>query len=163
MNLKHYDYRLLGPSDSLAYRQLRLESLKLEPESFGASYTEQIKLPKLYFEKLLEQQDSQRLMLGAFDGQTLFGLCGLVPEEEAQIEIIQMYVAPAYRGQGVGLALLALAKDCALNGLQAQALVLRVFKHNTAAVRSYLKTGFEAVEAPDKTGADELYMRCSLR
>lgn len=48
-------YRKSVVADSKPYRDIRLESLKLEPESFGVSFEEQSKLPKLLFEKAPEQ------------------------------------------------------------------------------------------------------------
>ena len=48
-------YRKLAAADSKTYREIRLEGLKLDPESFGVSFEEQSNLSKLMFEKALEQ------------------------------------------------------------------------------------------------------------
>ena len=44
------EIRKLAPGDAGQYQQIRLESLKARPESFGASYESQRLLPKLMFE-----------------------------------------------------------------------------------------------------------------
>ncbi|WP_255554518.1 GNAT family N-acetyltransferase [Moritella sp. 24] len=93
-------YKMLKGGDSIAYRALRLESLKLHPECFGSGYEEQSQLSQLYFEKLIEQKSTKGIMLGAFNGRELIGLCGLIPSTSTAIEIIQMYVAKKARGKG---------------------------------------------------------------
>jgi len=67
-------YRALRTEDSLQYRRVRLDSLKLHPECFGAKYLEQVNLQTLYFEKLIADGDEKNIMLGAFDGSKLVGL-----------------------------------------------------------------------------------------
>ena len=47
--------KVLKSEDSLKYREVRLESLRLHPECFGSGYEAQSKMPKLYFEGLIEK------------------------------------------------------------------------------------------------------------
>ena len=47
--------KVLKSEDSLKYREVRLESLSLHPECFGSGYEAQSKMPKLYFEGLIEK------------------------------------------------------------------------------------------------------------
>ena len=91
-------YRRLDRADAAQYRAIRLESMKAHPESFGSGYEQQSKLPKLMFEKALEQPMDDRFLIGAFDQHELIGICGFVPLASFQPElagvgeIIQVYV-----------------------------------------------------------------------
>ncbi len=51
--------KILESKDSLKYRALRLESLRLHPECFGSGYEAQSKMPKLYFEGLIESASQE--------------------------------------------------------------------------------------------------------
>jgi hypothetical protein len=57
-------YRKLAPDESKQYREIRLESLRLHPESFDSGYEEQSKLPKLKFEKAIEEPGIDRFVWG---------------------------------------------------------------------------------------------------
>ena len=72
-------YRKLQKKDALEYRKIRLESIKAHPKNFGSSFEEQDKLPKLMFEKHLENPTDNRFVMGAFDRDELIGICGFVP------------------------------------------------------------------------------------
>jgi GNAT superfamily N-acetyltransferase len=62
----------------------------------------------------------------------------------------QLYVAPAWWGQGVGSVLVALAKQQRPDGLQ-----LWTFASNRGAQRFYERHGFAAVEHTDGAGNEE--------
>lgn len=137
------NYRALTPQDSADYRSLRLESLRLNPDCFCASYSEQVQLPQLYFEKLIADSDPAHIMLGAFHGQQLIGLCGLSKRSPETAAISQMYVNPSYRGQGIGAGLLRLAKELGRTQLQVSGLSLVVLAANQRAIKTYQASGFQ--------------------
>ncbi|BAJ03317.1 GNAT family N-acetyltransferase [Shewanella violacea] len=145
--------RLLISKDSLNYRELRLESLRLNPDSFGADYEDEVNIPQLHFEKLIEQGSIDALMLGAFVGGKLVGLCGLLASHSGPVIIVQMYVQSGYRGMGVGSRLLYLAK-ISLSELNHDSLMLTVFEDNQSAINTYTKAGFIATKVEE----DEVYM-----
>ena len=104
-----FSYRKLATVESKAYREIRLESLKAQPESFGSSFEVQSKLPKLMFEEVLERPFDDRFVVGAFDQDALVGVCGFVPfalegfQEFKNVgTLIQMFVKPSCRGRKVG-------------------------------------------------------------
>ncbi len=138
--------KVLKSGDSLQYRAVRLESLRLHPECFGSGYEAQSKMPKLYFEGLIENNSQESVMIGAFSGDKLIGLCGLTPNGESSLEIIQMFVFSDYRGNGVGLKLLNEAKSI-LSRRPESNLKLTVFSDNVAAIKSYEKSGFTRVSS----------------
>jgi len=142
-------YRTLVAVDSRHYRDIRLESLKLHPESFASTFEEQSKLPKLMFEKALEQPVDDRFVMGAFDQQTLIGMCGFIPVSSDHDDlrnagaIIQMYVKPAYRGRKIGLGLIKAVLQEAFKLPGIDQIVLGVMKGNMSAIRVYEQAGFE--------------------
>lgn len=148
------EVRLLIPSDCAEYRALRLESLRLHPECFGANYQTQAASAELFFEGNIKRQDPQKLMLGAFIADELIGLCGLVPVPNGQVEISQMYVDARARGQGVSEQLLSAAKQTLQDKYQQRSLILSVFTDNYPAIACYRKSGFRDL----KTIGAELFM-----
>lgn len=141
-------YRILEPEDSIQYRNLRLESLKLHPECFGTGYEKQSKLPKLYFEKHIEECSKESVMLGAFLGTELIGLCGLTTSGMNQVEIIQMYVVEKLRGQSIAQKLIEYGKSC-LRTLRCNSMILTVYVNNQQAIKLYQKVGFTVIRTDE--------------
>jgi RimJ/RimL family protein N-acetyltransferase len=143
-------YRKLVSVDSTQYREIRLESLKLHPESFGSTFEEQSKLPKLMFEKAIEQPADDRFVIGAFDQQALIGICGfilIVPDHNQHLSnagaIIQMYVKSAYSGRKIGLSLVKAVIHEAFKISGLEQIELEVKKGNMSAIRVYEQAGFQ--------------------
>ncbi len=152
-------YRKLGPIDARPYRDIRLESLKLHPESFGSTFEEQRKLPKLMFEKALEGPVDDRFVIGAFDQQELVGICGFIPFVSEYHQdfskagtLIQMYVRPAYRGRKIGLGLVKVLLQEAFNIAGIEQIVLGVKEGNISAIRVYEQAGFLTHQAEGREG-----------
>jgi ribosomal protein S18 acetylase RimI-like enzyme len=142
-------YRKLDAADSKRYREIRLESLKVHPESFGSTYEEQRQLPKLKFESLLEQPVDASFMVGAFDQGTLIGICGFlpfIPSDEHGFQyagvIIQVYVKSSYSGRKIGPNLVKAVIDEAFKLADIEQIILEVAEGNTSAIRVYEQAGF---------------------
>ena len=58
------------------YKKLRLDALLERPESFSASYEEEVLMPDSKFEERLTHPDN--ITLGAFIGETLVGMVTLI-------------------------------------------------------------------------------------
>lgn len=147
-------FHKLSASDAKDYREIRLESLNLYPENFGGgrfSYEEQVKLPKLMFERAFEEQMEDRFVIGAFDIDKLIGICGFAPHisEEGQPQlsnagmIIQLYVKAEYRGKKIGLGLMNATIDEAFRTKGIDQIILGVKKGNTSAIRVYEQAGLQ--------------------
>ena len=140
-------FRKLQPAESRQYRETRLESLKIYPNSFGSSYEVESARPKLAFEISIEQQSDTKFIVGAFDEEKLAGICGFVQEEGTKTchrgLIIQMYIKPEYQGRKLGLQLIqsTIALAFQLPGLEQ--IVLGVITHNEPAKRIYEQAGFK--------------------
>jgi ribosomal protein S18 acetylase RimI-like enzyme len=136
------------------YREIRLESLKAHPEYFESSYQEQKKLPRLMFEKAIEQPQDERFVLGAFDKDQIVGICGFVyikNQTNAGLRnvgsLIQLYVKPEYRGMGVGLYLVEYLIEEGFQIPGIEHIVLEVSEDNQPAIRIYEQAGFVPYDA----------------
>jgi RimJ/RimL family protein N-acetyltransferase len=159
----HITYRKLIPEDVRQYRDLRLQCLKIFLENFGAGYEAEAAKPKLYFENHIEQQASDKFMVGAFDGDKIIGICGLVQEtglkEKHKGAIVQMCLLPAYHGKGAGLGLLQKVIETAFEIAEVNLLLLTVVSGNTAAIKTYEKAGFKQYGLlPNSLKMDNTYL-----
>lgn len=159
-------FRRLDHTDAAEYRAIRLECLKAYPENFGSTYEEQRKLPKLMFEKALEQPIDDRFVMGAIDQtnldqKDLIGICGfvpLIPDSELKTAssgiIIQVYVKAAYSGKRVGLGLLKATTAEAFKTTAVTQIILGVREGNMSAIRVYEQAGFETYTPPNANSQD---------
>lgn len=141
-------YRKLTAADVPTYRAIRLESLRLHPQNFGASYEQQKAMPKLPMEEVLERGENGRFVIGAFDHDQLIGICAFVPfaperkPPKGDGMIIQVYVKAAYSGQKVGLGMMQTMIQAAFQQPNINEIVLSVKQHNLPAIRVYEQAGF---------------------
>ena len=139
--------RKLTPSDTQAYRAIRLECLKNFPGNFSSTFEDESKKPKLAFEIYIEEQGPDAFMMGAFDNEKLVGICGFFREQKVKCRhvgnIIQMYVQPEYAGKGVGQGLLGATITESLKNQEIEQLTLGVVTSNKAANKLYEKLGFK--------------------
>lgn len=141
-------YRKLQSQDTARYRQARLDSLKNFPDAYGSLHAEEAAMPKLKFEPILEQDSDEGFIVGAFCGDELVGIVGFLRDRRHKTrhrgDIVQVYVDPAYRGQGIGEQLLREVVDIAFRMDGIEQLHLGVVSENLSAIRLYEKMGFEA-------------------
>ncbi len=135
-----WQVRQLRPGDLGAFRLLRLEALRAHPEAFGVTAEEE------------ESDDTARLIaappgaaLGAFASEALIGSAVLTvsPREKQRHKghVVSVYVAPEWRGAGVGMALMdVLIAHARQTGLRS--LTLSVTAGNDSARRLYRRFGF---------------------
>lgn len=148
--------RCLNATDSLAYRELRLESLQDSPDCFATTYAAQAKLPQLFFEGKLQACDQDHRVVGAYDEADLVGICALIIQRQSPTpsgELLQMFVRKDYRGAGVGASLLAAVIDLAQTQYRLKSLNLQVTPNNGKALKFYTRMGF--VEQKNGNDADQ--------
>jgi RimJ/RimL family protein N-acetyltransferase len=147
VNFMEISYRKLVSEDAQRYREIRLESLKAHPESFGATFEEQNQLPQLMFEKALMRPWDERFVLGAFHQAELVGICGFVPFNDLDLSqtgtVIQMYIKANYRGRKIGLNLVQGLLQIAFSIPEIEKVVLGVNIANLGAMRVYEQAGFQ--------------------
>lgn len=142
-------YRKLLPKESRLYRAIRLESLKLFPDSFGSVYEEQVQKDKLSFEINIEEQTEGRFILGAFKDKKLIGICGTYqhknPKTKHRTFIVQMYVKSEFSKQKIGLSLLQEMIKESFKNPTIEQLELEVFTDNIPAIKVYEQANFKEV------------------
>ena len=132
--------RVLGVEDAALFRDIRLEALRLSPESFGSSYAAEAARPLEFFAGRL----AGSTVFGAFVGESLLGIAGFRQhdglKEQHKAMLLGMYVRPAARGTGLGTRLVAAVLDHARG--RVEQLQLAVVAGNEAAYRLYAAAGF---------------------
>ncbi len=95
------EVRRIGASEAGAFREIRLECLRLHPDAFGTVWEVERKQPDSHFERML--QDHQ--FWGGFLEDRLSGIVGfyVMPraKERHRGVLYAMYVRPAARGTGL--------------------------------------------------------------
>jgi RimJ/RimL family protein N-acetyltransferase len=140
------EIRTLTSADAEAYQPLRLASLREHPEAFGSAYEDEAALsPEAVAERLRPLPD--RRLFGAWVAGDLAGILSFARSPGRKTRhragLGAMYVAPVYRGQGIGRALLAAVIDYARTQPDLEELILAVTVGNEPARRLYVAAGFE--------------------
>jgi len=136
--------RLLGPGDVDTFRNIRLESLRAEPNSFASSAED--------WESLSDDEWRPRMLdnpvFVAFDDHVPVGLMGLMRQRASKTAhratLIMVYVRRDLRGSGPASRLLDAVTDHA-RGIGVRQLELAASAENSAAVRFYVRMGFTEV------------------
>jgi ribosomal protein S18 acetylase RimI-like enzyme len=140
MDFTDIQIRRLGADEAEIFRDIRLESLRCNPEAFGSSFTAESARPASWFADRL----GASFVLGAFRAAQLLGIATLVIQQGDKRAhkgmLVGMYVRPDARRAGVGRrlveAIVALAHD------RVELIQLSVVKENEAARRLYAGQGF---------------------
>jgi ribosomal protein S18 acetylase RimI-like enzyme len=144
MNIK---YRLLNPTESKKYREIRLECIKIAQENFGATYEESVSNPELFFETAIKNEDANNKIFGAFDGENLVAICGYKRETGVKtrhkVFLVQVYTKPEYRRKNISYELLNYTIKKIFEDNTIDLITLGVVSNNAAAIKVYEKLGFK--------------------
>lgn len=140
-------YRQLGPADLAAYRQVRINCLEQYPDNFGTTVQEEKNAAVLKLDRSITHADDHHFTMGAFiTGNGLIGICGFLAETRKKTqhrgEIVQMFVDPGYKGQGIGMALLQQVIEKAFCSEQIEQIILSAVFENEKAIKLYERAGF---------------------
>jgi len=136
----HISLRLLSEEDAADYRELRLEGLKNNPQSFGTSYEEEADKPVSWF----AERSKGAIVFGGFKSTTLVGIAGLYVRTEIKLchkgVLFGMFIKPEFRGRG-------LAKRLVKNVIEhakpiVEEIILTVGATNNSALNLYEGLGF---------------------
>ena len=138
--------RELTRADAAAFRALRLRALKEHPEAFTSSFEEAVEQPINVAERRLAGESGDRFW-GAFVADELQGMIGLARESRIKNRhkgnVVAMYVAAEFAGQGLGRALVQAVIDHARDVDRLEQLVLTVTHDNIPACKLYNGAGFK--------------------
>lgn len=166
--------RPLVPDDLERFYAVRTQALTTNPEAFQTTLAEhqQTSMPEIEKRFRGTLADPQAFMLGAFVDDDMVGMMGFQRYHRTTIRhksiIWGVYIAPTYRGQGLGGEMLDFAIRMArgMDGLQQ--IQLTVVSSNAAAVHLYQSRGFEqfgyekAAMMVDNRPIDEIHMQLFL-
>lgn len=140
MTMPPVTVRRLLPDEAAAFRDIRLEGLRRDPDAFSSTLDSEGAEPPAFFADRL----TNAAVFAAFRGGELLGVAGFLvqrgPKHAHKGLLWGMYVRPAARGMGVGRrlveAVIAHARTCV------ELIQLSVISDNLAARRLYARLGF---------------------
>jgi ribosomal protein S18 acetylase RimI-like enzyme len=129
------------------FRCIRLAALREAPRAFGSTYDSALRRTP---ESWREQADStacgpDRATFLAFSDEFPIGIVALYRLRRGSDtgELMQMWIAPEYRGRGIAKRIMDVAFQWAGNN-QFRAIVAKVARNNARALRLYREYGFAA-------------------
>lgn len=140
------EIRLLDAEDAELYRELRLRSLKENPEAFLTTFEIESEKPFEQTQRNLKISDNH-FTLGAFAENKLVGIVTFVRESNPKTmhkgNIYAMYVSPDFRGKRFGEALIReLISKAKKQCIGLEQINLTVISNNAIAKRLYEAAGF---------------------
>jgi ribosomal protein S18 acetylase RimI-like enzyme len=126
------------PPDWEAVRDIRLRSLREEPDAYASEYQTEARLePEVWKQRLA----TASTCLAFDDDHALVGIATGLDTGNGDTYVVGMYVAPEARGSGCAHQLLHAIAELALRR-QGKRLVLEVAESNIRAARFYRSYGF---------------------
>jgi GNAT superfamily N-acetyltransferase len=130
--------RRLAAADWAAFRAVRVAALRDAPEAFGSTASDAEKLDE---EEWRHRVEARAVFIAEVAGQHAGLAAGITADRPGDAELISMWVAPAWRGQGVGDRLVEAMLAWAA-GERFTTVRLWVAKGNARAERLYARHGF---------------------
>lgn len=134
----------MRPDEAGAFREIRLEALRSNPESFGASFDVENAKPLDWFAERLASFD----VFGAFRGIELLGIAGFGIHNGPKLAhkgfLWTMFVRPHARGRGIGRRLVEAVINRARQSVEI--IQLTVVSENAPARCLYEALGFVKYE-----------------
>ena len=149
--------RVAGPEDWAAWRDLRLRALLDAPSAFGSTYEHEVGFGEGRWVERLGAKDGVAV-LAWLDGMPV-GMGAGFQDLPGSLHVVAMWTDPAYRGLGVGAAVLAAVRSwAAARGLR---LHLDVNTTNAGARALYERSGYVGTGEvrPIREGSAELVER----
>ena len=131
--------------DAEHYRQIRLEALDKNPDSFGTTYQEEVIKTIEQFRDRIPVNNN--FILGCFEDKNLIAIVAFNQESRIKLRhkayISSMYVQQEYREKGVGKLLVneLIERAKAIN--EVEILLLDIVQNNVLAKALYLSLGFQ--------------------
>ncbi|WP_371867887.1 GNAT family N-acetyltransferase [Duganella levis] len=134
------DIRYTREEDWQELKRVRLAALLDAPQAFGVSHASAAAYTDEAWRDRAAGRGKARFIL-AFDGQEAVGIVGHVPNDQQELELIAMWVAPSHRGTPIAMQLVDAVKSHAAAQAH-QRILLDVAPTNQRAAAFYQKLGF---------------------
>jgi RimJ/RimL family protein N-acetyltransferase len=150
--------RRIQLGESELFRRMRLTSLHESPSAFASTYESALRRsPESWREQAdSTAQSSDRSTFIAFSGDLPIGIAALYRNGEGTAvgELLQVWVSPEYRSQGVAIEIMdAVFQWARENGFRT--VVVTITKGNARALRFYRKYGFKSANGTSLDGPDD--------
>ena len=144
----------IGPADTDAYRETRLQALQDAPGAFSSTYALESQFSGAdWAERANNFCTPNSVGFLARKGETLCGLAGCFIEQPLQAVLVSMWVSPQFRRAGVGQKLIGeVSRWAASRGVKW--LNLMVTENNQAAIAFYERLGFLMTSESEPYGND---------
>jgi ribosomal protein S18 acetylase RimI-like enzyme len=130
------DIRYTKQADWQELKRVRLAALLDAPTAFGVTHASASAYTDDAWRERAAGHGKARFIL-AFDGKQAVGIVGHVPNDQQELELIAMWVAPSHRGTSIAARLVDVVKAHATRRI-----LLDVAPINTRASSFYQKQGF---------------------
>ena len=132
------------PSEWSALRELRLRSLRVDPQAFGAALADEERLGEAHWVERARRSSTSPTSGQWVAEAATHGLvgCSVLAEVEGEVHVFAIWVDPAYRGAGLGGRLLDAALAWGAHAFPGRAFKLEVNPRQAAAVALYESRGF---------------------
>jgi ribosomal protein S18 acetylase RimI-like enzyme len=135
--------RMLCSDDWELLRDIRLTSLKSDPQAFGGSFDEELTRPEAEWRKRLENPN--RFYFAIEENGVLVSLAGSLIDEEGNWLLVAVYTLPSARGKGYAQkVILNVIEEMRRRG--ATEIQLMVNADQADAVKVYEKFGFKILK-----------------
>jgi ribosomal protein S18 acetylase RimI-like enzyme len=137
--------RRIRAGDWEVFRDIRLEALRSDPAAFGSTAEREEGYPEQHWKERAVDGASgieNVTLLGEAPDGRLLGMAGVFTEND-QYHVWGMWVAPDFRGRGLGRKLLDEILSWARSADHSRPIYLAVNPDQSAAVRLYKSRGFQ--------------------
>lgn len=142
--------RRLAAAEWAAFREVRLTALRDAPEAFGSTAAEAERLDEQEWRRRLQQR---AVFMAEVASQRVGLAAGIGGDQPGEAELISMWVAPAWRGHGIGDRLVEAVLAWAA-GEGFMSVGLWVAQGNARAERLYARHGFGATGRVQPMGGE---------